>query len=155
MIILFLLIISLIANFSSKSEEKLVKRLTIIVIISSITMLIFFGIKINLDGTYTNKKFEQIYIEQSQGKISEEKTKVSIGLIDGLGFKTEKEYYVDECVKMYNIFKIKINAILGANLLLNILIIYQIYRLMKIQRKKNKLDKDDIILYDDEENVKI
>lgn len=43
----------------------------------------------------------------------------------------------------------------GLHLLLNILLIYQIVRLLRIKGKKDKLDKDDLILFDEEQNVKI
>ena len=42
----------------------------------------------------------------------------------------------------------------GLHLLLNILIIYQIIRISKIKGKKDKFDKDDLILFDKEENIK-
>ena len=71
-----------------------------------------------------------------------------------LSLKTEKQYYVDECLKLYNIFKIKTCAILGLHLILNILVIYQIKHILKIKRKKEIINKDDIILFDEEQNIK-
>jgi hypothetical protein len=43
----------------------------------------------------------------------------------------------------------------GLHLLFNILLIYQISRISKIQKSKDKLSKDDLILFDEEQNVKI
>lgn len=45
-------------------------------------------------------------------------------------------------------------VLFGLHLLLNILLIYQIARISKIQGKKDKLNKDDLILFDEEENIK-
>ena len=116
-------------------------------------MLVFLGVKINLDSTYTENKFEEFYIEQNTNEITNKKSKLDIGM-SSMSIKTEKEYYVDECMNLYNIFKIKSYIILGLHLLLNILLIYQILRVQKIQNKKEKLDKDELILFDEEENIK-
>ena len=116
-------------------------------------MMFFVGTKFYLDKTYTKTEFEKIYTEQNANKIDSKKTKVGIGLA-GVNIKTEKEYYVDEYVKLYNIFKTKSYGTLGLHLLLNLLLIYQIFKVEKIQNKKERLDKDDIILKDEEQNVK-
>ena len=76
---------------------------------------------------------------------------MSIGEIK---IKSEKEYYIDECVKAYNIFSIRMYGIIGLNVLLIILLIYQIPKVSRIQEKRDKLSKDDEILFDEEENVK-
>ena len=57
-------------------------------------------------------------------------------------------------MKLYNIFKIKSYGISGLHLLLNILLIYQVLKVEKIQNKKENLNKDDVILFDEEQNVK-
>lgn len=152
-ITVFFLAITFIINLSSKKESDLIKRLVLMATISIITMLVFLGIKLNLDTTYTESVFEQFYTEQNINGGTNEKSKIDIG-ITGMSIKTEKEYYIDECVKLYNIFKIKSYGSLGVHLLLNILLIYQILKVQKIQNKKEKLDKDDLILFDEEQNIK-
>ena len=74
--------------------------------------------------------------------------------ITGLSIKTEKEYYVDECLKLYGIFKVKTYGILALHLLLNILLIYQVLKVSKLQVRKEKINKDDAILFDEEQNIK-
>lgn len=143
------LAITLIINLSSKKESDLIRRLVLVAIISIMTMLVFLGIKLNLDATYTKTSFEQFYVE----KETNEKSKIGIG-VSGISVKTEKEYYIDECMKLYNIFKIKSYGTLGLHLLLNTLLVYQILKVQKIQNKKDNLDKDDIILFDEEVNIK-
>lgn len=152
-VIVFFLAITFIINLSSKKESDLIKRLVLMATISIITMLVFLGIKLNLDTTYTESVFEQFYTEQNINRGTNEKSKINIG-ITGMSIKTEKEYYIDECVKLYNIFKIKSYGSLGLHLLLNILLIYQVLKVQKIQNKKEKLDKDDLILFDEEQNIK-
>lgn len=153
-IIGILVVANLGINFMSKNEKTLITRLEITFIISMIIMLLFLGIKMNLDSKYTKNKFEQIYTEQSTREASNEHNKIQIGLTE-IGVKSEKEYYVDECLKAYNIFSTKVYAILGLHFLLNILIIYQIIKISKLKGKKDRVDKDDLILFDEEENVKI
>ena len=149
--------ITFIINYSSKNESTLIKRLIIFSIISIITMIIFFGIKLNFDATYTKEKFEVLYSgqniedESSQNDIS--KQKIDIG-ITGLSIKTENEYYVDECLKLYGIFKTKTYGTLALHLLLNILLIYQVLKVSKLQGKKEKINKNDAILFDEEQNIK-
>lgn len=149
--------ITFIIHYSSKNESTLLKRLIVFSIISIITMLIFFGIKLNMDATYTKDKFKEFYSEQNIEDESSKKDitnqKIDVG-ITGVGLKTEEEYYVDECVKLYGIFKTKTYVILGLHLLLNILLIYQVLKVSKIQGKKEKISKDDAVLFDEEQNVK-
>lgn len=152
-VIAFFLAITLVVNLFSKKESELISRLILTAITSIAIMMFFAGTKFYLDKTYTKTEFEKIYTEQNANKIDSKKTKVGIGLA-GVNIKTEKEYYVDECVKLYNIFKTKSYGTLGLHLLLNLLLIYQIFKVEKIQNKKERLDKDDIILKDEEQNVK-
>lgn len=152
-IIGILLVITIITNFFSKSKPLLTKRLVVLATISVIIMLVFLGIKLNMDSIYTKNKFEQIYEEQGNSEEISTKSRVDMSLT-GLGIKTEKQYYIDECVKLYNIFKTKTYGTLGLHLLLNILLIYQISKVAKIEGKKEKINKDDLILFDDEQNVK-
>lgn len=152
-ITLFLVVLTLLANYFSKDKNVLVKRLFIILSISIITILVFFGLKANMDSTYTKSKFEQIYTQEYGEQTSNNKSKFDIGLT-GMQMKTEKEYYVDKCAKAYNIFGIRMYGIFGVNILLIVLLIYQISKVSQIQDKRDKLSKDDAILFDEEENVK-
>lgn len=154
MIITFVLLgATIITNLSSKNESILIKRLMIIFVISIITMLVFLGIKLHLDTTYTKEQFEQLYTGQNIGEDSDTKSKINMSLT-GMSIKSEKEYYVDQCMKLYNIFKIKTYATLGLHLLLNILLIFQMQKVIKIHNKKIRMNKDDLILFDEEQNIR-
>ena len=153
-IVLALLIITLLVNHLSKDKRALVNRLLVILLITIITLIAFFGIKINMNSTYTNSKFEQIYEEEYKTEESKNKKRIDIGFT-GVNIKEEKEYFIDECVKMYNIFNIKTYGIIIVNTLLVALLGYQINKVSKIQDKRDRLSRDDAILYDEEEDVKI
>lgn len=153
-VIAIFLIFTIIINLFSKKEADLIRRLVLLALISISTMILFLGVKLDLDVTYTKAKFEEIYTEANTTETTGERSKIDIGLA-GVSIKTEQEYYIDECIKLYNIFKVKSYGTLGIHLLLNILLVYQILKIKKIQNKKKRLDKDDLILYDEEQNIKI
>lgn len=153
-IALFLIVITILANYFSKDKNALLKRLFVILAISIMTIFAFLGVKLNLDSTYTKDKFEQIYVQENGNeRNSDAKTKFGIGL-SGIQIKTDKEYYIDECVKAYNIFAIRMYVIVALNVLIIVLLIYQVSKVSKIQDKRNQLNKDDVILFDEEENIK-
>ena len=154
-ITLVLLVLTLLANYFSKNKSSLIKKLFAILLLAVILLLIFFGIKVNLDSTYNKTNFEQIYEQEysSEQKTNNTKSKIDIGL-NGMKIKSEKEYYVDECIKAYNVFSIRMYGVIGLNVLLIILLIYQISKVSKIQEQRDRLNKDDAILFDEEENIK-
>lgn len=49
----------------------------------------------------------------------------------------------------------KLMEVFGLHFLLNLLIIYQITSISKKQERKDQLARDDLILYDEEENIKM
>ena len=153
-VIAIFLIFTIIINLFSKKEADLIRRLVLLALISISTMILFWSVKLDLDLTYTKAKFEEIYTEANTTETTDERSKIDIGLA-GVSIKTEQEYYIDECMKLYNIFKVKSYGTLGIHLLLNILLVYQILKIKKIQNKKKRLNKDDLILYDEEQNIKI
>ncbi len=149
-----LILATLGVNFLSKEKEKLIKRLFGILIVSIMAMLIFVIVKLDFDEKYNENRFEQYYIEQNvdqetNSKVPKSKIDVSI---TGMDIKTEQEYYISECLKLYKMFSTKVYAILVINILLDCLIIYQIYKIYTIQEKKKKLSKDDLVFYEKDEN---
>ena len=152
-IILVLGVFTILINYFSKNKNVLIKRLIAILLISIITIFVFFAIKINMDSNYTRSKFEQIYEQEYGEQKSNNKNKIKIGLT-GVEMKNEKENYIDECIEAYNIFGIKMYGIFVVNILFIILLIYQIVKVLQIKKIKNRLSKEDDILFDEEENVK-
>ena len=153
-IIVILLGITFITNYYSKNKNYLIKRLFVILIISILALITFLGIKLHLNSIYTASKFEQIYNDEYITENADKKTKMDIS-ITNIQLKTEREYFVDECVKLYNIFNIKTYGIIILNVLLVALLIYQVLKISGMQDKKDRLEKDDAVLFDEEEDVKI
>ena len=147
-----LLVATIISNFLSKSEKIIIERLSVILAISILLMIFFLGFKLYMDKTYTKSSFEQFYKETNKENSNEKK--VFDLSFSGARMKTEKQYYLDECMKLYNIFKIKTYATLGLHLLLNILLIFQMQKVIKIHNKKIRMNKDDLILFDEEQNIR-
>lgn len=117
-------------------------------------MLILGIIKLDLDSTYIEEKFEEIYTSLDIDENTSNNKKIYVG-IDGMGIKTQKEYYIDECVKLYTMFKIKTYVLMGLHLALNILIVYRLFKEIKNKDQREKVRKDDLVLFDEEENVKL
>lgn len=153
-ILFILLSATVLISFFSKTKEKLEKKLIIILIISLISMLILGIIKLNLDDTYTKEKFEEIYSGLNIDEEASNDKKVYVN-IDGIGVKTQKEYYINECMKLYNTFKIKTYILMGLHLALNILIVYRLFKEFNNKDQRDRVRKDDLVLFDEEENVKL
>lgn len=146
-----LVISNLLISFFSKQENKLLTRLIILFLISIIIMMTFFVIKINLDKTYNYTKFKEISNMQKDLEDNHLKSKIDYSTMT---LKTEKDYYITQCINAYRIFKIKTTTILIMHLLLNILLIYQMYKIINMQGKKERVNKDDLILFDEEQNLR-
>lgn len=147
-----LLIITFVLHYVCEDEDVLIPWLTIVFIISLIVMAGFFKYKLDMDKTYTSAaEFGRIYMQENSGN---GKTMLTIGL-SGASLKTQKEYYISECVALYRNFTIKVYSVLVMHALLNILLIYQITRVIKRDSKIDRLEKDDLIVYDDEQNIKM
>ena len=67
----------------------------------------------------------------------------------------EKGEYVNECLKLNNVFSGKFYGVIGIHQLFNVLLICQIFKKINSNNKKDRLSKDDLILLDEEENVKM
>ena len=150
--ILVLMGLVILANLFSKDKDSLIERLIAILAISIIVILCCVGIKVKLDSIYVSSKFEEIY-DQTYGNKNSSKTRIDIGL-GGMDIKSEREYYVEKCVESYRVFSARMYGVICINLFIIVLLVYQIYKVFNLEEKKNKLTKDDAVLFDDEENVK-
>ena len=75
--------------------------------------------------------------------------------IDGLKVKEAKQSYIDESIIAYKFFSYKSVAVAILYIIIILFNLAMIVRLIKMQEKNDRLNKDDIILFDEEENVKI
>ena len=141
------------ANYNSKDKVSLIRKLVAILFISLLTFVAFLCVKLNANSIYNKSKFEQIYMEQNDEDTTDSKTKFALSL-EGMKMETKKEYFVDECLKAYKVFSIRMLTIFGVNLLIVVLLIYQIIKVIQIQEKREQLDKNDAILFDEEQNCR-
>ena len=142
-IVVSLAVTGLVTFFTKSSKENLIKNLRIVAILSILIFIVLFGIKLNIDYQYN---------EQSKSNNKNSNT-ITFGL-SGVKISTLKEAYISESVNAYTNFSVKAILYMAIHILLIIVIFYLSYRLSAIERKREKLAKDDAILYDEEENVK-
>lgn len=144
----------LVTFFTKSSKEKLIRNLRIVAIVSMAIIAVFLVIKLNLDSKYNETTFGEFYeqYEQSNNK-DKNLNKISFGM-SGIKISSLKEAYIDESVNAYTNFSVKTMLYMIIHILVVIILFYLSYRLSVIERKKEKLAKDDAILYDEEENIK-
>ncbi len=152
-LICVLVSIGLLILFSciSKSRDSLIRNIIFVTIISILALMIQGGIKIFLDNKYNEQEFANMY-EQYEAN-SEDENKRVVGVFTGI--KTVKEAYIQENVTAYLNFKVKTVTYIVIYILEILIMCYLIYRLKKHDNAKDKLEKDDEVLYDEEENVKL
>ena len=140
----------------SKSKETLIGNLRIVAMISILMIAVVLGIKLHMDNKYNEETFGQFYetYEQTEDIANEKSKKISIGL-SGVKMLNLKESYVKDSVNAYTNFKLKTTLYIIIHMFVVMIIFYLISRLSSIERKKQQLAKDDAILYDEEENIKI
>mgnify|MGYP004626369323 CR=1 FL=1 len=152
--ILIPIIVSAIAVFIAKSKEKLVNCLYIIAILSFISLIIFAFVKIGFDNKYNNEKFLEYYNTYEQKTENSTEKKVNVG-INGIQMLNDQEKYIEESVNSYNNFKMKTFLYLIINSIVIFLIWVLASRLKNIENRKKKIFKNDDILFDNEQNIKM
>jgi len=127
--------ISFIIAYWENKKELFYKILTVFAL-SILIISVFLLLKIGMDSYYTKEKFEQLYAKSGETVISE-------------------KFYINDCEQLYTRFSMKALALLVLNGLLILLILYQLFKLAKIKKGLDRLEKDDIVVYDEEQNIKI
>lgn len=141
-------------TFFTKSKENLIRNLRIIAIISMLIIIIFSILKVKMDNKYNEDTFGKFYEEYEQSNDNYiNSNKVTVGL-SGIKISSLKEAYIDESINAYTNFSIKTILYMIIHILVVMIIFYLSHRLSSIERKKEKLARDDAILYDEEENIK-
>lgn len=153
-ILVILVLLGLVA-FLSKDKKQLMRNLKAVLILSLIALVAFIGIKLFLDNIFTDEKFGELY-DTGEYKVEGILNKIGIDS-DGITLErlTPRQIFVNENVKIYNYFTTKIIigiliyvAAMGLN-------IFMLLKAKKASDKMDRLAQDDIVIYDDEENVKM
>lgn len=143
-------------TFISKSKESLIRNLKFVAILSAVAIICQLGIKLSLDSNYNKETFANMYDQyESQGSEKDNKKQVVVGIFSGVQVSSVKDTYIQNCLTAYKTFKIKTILYIGLYILIVFLMFYLIHRLKMIEDKKERLEKDDNVVYDDEENVKM
>lgn len=147
-----LLTLPFITSFFSKSKDTVIKNLILVLVLTVLVVIMFIGIKFIIDNTYTQERFREIYISENPDADQTLKSRVTL---QGIKTETTEQIFINENLKAYNNFKVK--TILGMLLYFLVIIIdiHMIIKAVKIKEKIDRLEKDDIVVYDPEQNIKI
>lgn len=146
LLLLALIIILLLIRFFSPNDTILLRNLKIVFAISMIVMLVFFGLKIKLDLQYGDgNEFKKFYVgENTTNEDIADRFSISL---DGIALITDEEFYLEECKKMFTLFKIKFNIIMGLHLIITMIILYKILKMQMYNTKQKRIKKDDKIVF--------
>lgn len=143
-------------SIKASAPKKLSRDLLILSVVMVIAIMGFGFSKLYIDSIYTKEKFAQLYEEKVDFKDYENYKKLDISLE---GFKiinsNQKDEYISENMYNYKIFTRKSNIILILFFLLWILNLYMLIKVIIKMYKIKRLEKDDIVVYDEEINVKM
>ena len=149
------IILTILAVFLTKSnKENLIKYLRIISILSLISILILWGVKFNLDNKYNSENVFASYYDKYEGNNNDEDSKrITIGL-SGINVSSPKQAYITKSQDAYTNFTIKTMIYIFLQFLTVIFILYFSFRIEHIEERKDKLKKENEVLFDTEQNVK-
>ena len=149
------IILAVLAVFLTKSnKENLIKYLRIISILSLISILIVLGVKFSLDNKYNSEDvFASYYDKYEEKNNDEDSKKITFGL-SGINISSPKQAYITKSKDAYTNFTIKTMIYIFFQFLAVIFILYFSFRIEHIEERKEKLKKEDEVLFDEEENVK-
>lgn len=145
----------IITFFTKSSKENLIRNLRIIALVSAVIIVILFGVKLSIDNKYNSEDvFSEFYEKYEQPNEETEKpSKIKVSPSE-LKILSLKESYIKDSVSAYTNFSVKAMMYMGIHMAIIVIIFYLSCRLATIEEKKERLAKDDEILYDEEENIK-
>lgn len=144
----------ILAKTFSKNKESLIKYLKIIILLSFVVIVVLIGININMNNSYNKEEyFAKKYEEEMFYEKNPNKQYLNFGM-QGVQLLGEKETYINQNMEAYKYFKIKTVISFCLQILIVILNVKTLFKVIKQEEKADRLNKDDKILYDEEENVK-
>lgn len=141
----------LITILTKSTKKKLITRLIILGTLTLIVMIILMGFKLYMNNKYNNESNFSNFYEQFEPKDENEKIKLSI---NEFKFISAKENYINKSMNAYTVFSIKTTLCFMVLIFIIVGTYYFANRLSNFESKKERLAKDDLILYDKEENIK-
>ena len=144
----------ILAKAFSKSKESLIKHLKIIILLSFVVIVVLTGMNITMNNSYNKEEyFAKTYQEEMFYEKNPNKQYLNFGM-QGVQLLGEKETYINQNMEAYKYFKIKTVVSFCLQILIVILNVKTLFKVIKQEEKADRLNKDDKILYDEEENVK-
>ena len=143
--------IGLVTFLTKSSKEKLIRNLRIVGLLSMTILIVLWIAKLKVDTTYNKEEVFRNFYEQYEAKDNGKKMDLKLS---GMKLVNEKEAYIKESQNAYTNFSVKVIMYLIVQLIMILILFYLSYRLSVREMKKGKLAKDDVILYDEEENIK-
>ncbi len=156
-ILLGMMIVFMIAfNILLKDKRMLSNLLKIVLFFNIVCLILFFYIEAILDSTYNNEEnFGNVYDERIDNKTDTEYVDIWKSLLEQeLHTKTEKEVFIEENIKQFQYFKIRVYLIFILYVITMMVNTYMISKIEKYIKAKEILEKNDTILFKNKINMK-
>lgn len=127
-----------VAKDSNSGEERL-RDMAFLLIGIILLVLIVFLLKIGLKNIYNSDKFAELYYKD---------------VANGINSNYSVDYYVHECISDFKRFDMKILILIIGQAFMVIFNLFYLSKAIHYYSKEKKLEKDDIVVYDDEINIK-
>lgn len=149
-----LIVTGLVTFFTRSSKENLIRNLRIIALVYILSIIVFLGIKISIDNKYNNEEtFGEFYEQyEKQNNNNNNSKKINFGL-SGISISEPKEAYINESLSAYTNFSTKVILYTIIQFSIVIILFYLSSKLSRIEMKRQKISKDDEVLFDDEQNI--
>lgn len=131
-----IVVLAIIFNIKNENKRALFNKMLMLFSFSLIIMASIALIKLGMDSHYNDAKFNEFFMASE---------------LD-IRYKNE---YIKECKFLYDMFSMKVLTLVVIHGLLNLLLLYRVLKLGKINRQLDRIEKDDIVVYDEEQNIKI
>ena len=156
-ILLGMMIVFMIAfNILLKDRRMLSNLLKIVLFFNIVCLILFFYIEAILDSTYNNEEnFGNVYDERIDNKTDTEYVDIWKSLLEQeLHTKTEKEVFIEENIKQFQYFKIRVYLIFILYVITMMVNTYMISKIERYIKAKEILEKNDTILFKNKINMK-
>ena len=156
-ILLGMMIVFMIAfNILLKDKRMLSNLLKIVLFFNIVCLILFFYIEAILDSTYNNEEnFGNVYDERIDNKTDTEYVDIWKSLLEQeLYTKTEKEVFIEENIKQFQYFKIRVYLIFILYVITMMVNTYMISKIERYIKAKEILEKNDTILFKNKINMK-
>lgn len=149
------LILLMIINSLKEKPAKAMKCFTGLFILATIFCSSMGFVKMNMDNKYTVEEFAGMYSEYYLKDEEASNNMWGFSMDGSIKQTNSKELFNEECLKLYDSFTIKV--MVGFLILLVILLLngYLIIKTFKSSKDFDKVKKEDEVLFDEEENIKV